>query len=198
MLILLGTVLALLLVPVMRGSLRRLGELRLQRGWLVGLALLLQVLAISIVPTWPRPPLVAMHLLSYGLAAAFVWSNRALPGIAILALGSLCNAVTIGLNGGTLPAREAALRAAGVPLDPDRFVNSGVLAHPRLAFLGDNYASPSWLPLHNVYSIGDMLILAGAVWLVHRTCGSALARDPRGPAVSATPAASTPGPSAAG
>ena len=39
-------------------------------------------------------------------------------------------------------------------------------------------ASPSWLPLQNVYSVGDLLILAGAVWLVHRTCGTVLARDP--------------------
>lgn len=179
MLILLGTVLALLLVPVLGGSLRPLADLRLRSGWLVGLALLLQVIAITVVPTWPRPPLVAMHLLSYVLAALFVWLNRALPGIAVLSVGSLCNAVTIGLNGGTLPASERALRAAGVPVDPHRFVNSGVLVHPHLAVLGDNYASPSWLPLHNVYSIGDMLILAGAVWLVHRTCGTVLGQDPR-------------------
>ena len=179
MLILLGTVLAVLLVPLLGGSLRHLITLELRKGWLVGVALLLQVLAITVVPTWPRPPLVAMHLLSYLLAAAFVWENRALPGVGLLAAGSLANAVTIGLNGGTLPASESALRTAGVPLDPQRFVNSGVLTHPKLAFLGDNYPSPTWLPLHNVYSIGDMLILAGAVWLVHRTCGSWLARDPR-------------------
>lgn len=178
MLVLLGTLLALLLVVPLGGRLHNLSLLRLRQGWLVGLALLLQVLAITIVPTWPRMLLVGLHLLSYLLAAVFVWRNRALPGLWLLATGAASNGVAIALNGGTLPASESALRAAGVPIAPHRFVNSGVVHHPRLAFLGDNYASPSWLPLHNAYSVGDLLILAGAVWLLHRTCGSVLARNP--------------------
>ena len=47
------------------------------------------------------------------------------------------------------------------------------------AFLGDVFASPAWLPLRNVYSPGDLLLLAGAVWVVHAACGTVLARDPR-------------------
>ena len=66
-----------------------------------------------------------------------------------------------------------------MPISQDKFLNSGLLRHPHLAFFGDNYPSPSWLPLHNVYSIGDGLILCGVAWLIHRTCRSALARDPR-------------------
>jgi len=34
------------------------------------------------------------------------------------------------------------------------------------AFLGDNLATPSWLPFANVLSIGDLLIgLGAAAWL---------------------------------
>jgi hypothetical protein len=179
MLILLGTLLALLLVPVLRGRLRNLSTLRLDQAWLIGVALGLQILCISIVPTWPRLPLVLMHVASYVLAAAFVWRNRALPGLPLLAAGGIMNAVTIGLNGGTLPASATALRKAGLPVAQDKFLNSGVLAHPKLSIFGDNYASPGWLPLHNVYSLGDLLILCGAVWLVHRTCHSILGTDPR-------------------
>jgi uncharacterized membrane protein len=179
MLILAATLLALALVPLFGGRLSRLSGLRLRQGWLVALALALQVVCITLVPTWPRPILVTMHALSYLLAAAFVWLNRRLPGLAVLALGGLCNAVTIGLNGGTLPASPSAMRRAGLPVVQDKFLNSGLINHPRLAFLGDNYPSPSWLPLHNVYSLGDLLILAGAVWMIHRTCGTALTADPR-------------------
>ena len=53
------------------------------------------------------------------------------------------------------------LGEAGLPVEVDHFVNSGVLDDPRLAFLGDVFASPAWLPLRNVYSPGDLLLLAG-------------------------------------
>ena len=179
MLILAGTLLSLLLVPVFGGRIGALAGLRLRNGWLIGVALGLQIVCISIVPTWPRLPLIAMHVSSYVVAAVFTWQNRRLPGLALLALGGALNAVTIGLNHGTLPASRSALVRAGVPISQDKFLNSGLLKHPHLAVFGDNYPSPSWLPLHNVYSIGDGLILCGVAWLVHRTCRSALARDPR-------------------
>lgn len=178
MLILAGTLLALLLVPVFGGRLTRLASLRLVGAPLIAVALALQVVSISIVPTWPRPPLVAMHVLSYVLAAVFVWRNRRLPGLPLIALGGGLNAVTIAVNGGTLPASRSAMIRAGLPVHRDQFLNSGLRDHPRLAVFGDNYPSPTWLPLHNVYSLGDLLILVGAVWLIHRTCQSALTRNP--------------------
>jgi Family of unknown function (DUF5317) len=178
-LILAGTLLALLLVPVLGGRLSRLATFPLRSGWLVALALGAQVLAISVVPGWPRPLLVALHALSYALAGTFVWANRHLPGIALLAAGGGLNALVIARNGGQMPASEQAVRAAGLPVETDHFVNSGVVVHPRLAAFGDVFASPSWLPLHNVYSPGDLLLLAGACWAVHRTCRSLPARDPR-------------------
>jgi hypothetical protein len=176
MLILAGTILSLLLVPLLRGQLGRLADLRLAQPWLIASALGLQVLCISVIPGWPRPLLVSMHAASYVLAAVFVWRNRALPGLPLLALGGFLNAFTIALNGGTLPASRSALLRAGLPVEEKDFINSGVLAHPKLGFLGDVFASPSWLPLHNVYSVGDLLILAGAVWLVNSTCQTVLGR----------------------
>ena len=179
MLILVGTLVAMLLVPLLGGRLSALAALELSRGWLVAAALALQILVISIVPTWPHALLVTLHAASYALAVAFVWANRRLPGVPVLATGAALNILAIGANGGQMPASEAAVREAGLPVEVEHFVNSGVLADPRLAFLGDVFASPAWLPLRNVYSPGDLLLLAGAVWLVHRTCRSALARDPR-------------------
>jgi hypothetical protein len=180
MLIIAAALLAVVLVPPLGGKLRGLADLRLTSGWLIALALGVQVLCISVFPTWPRLLLASAHGATYLLAALFVWRNRRLPGLPLLALGGALNAVTIGLNGGTLPASASALRRAGLPVTEDQFINSGVLAHPKLAFLGDVFASPSWLPLRNVYSVGDLLILAGAIWAVHRSCRSLLARDPRG------------------
>lgn len=179
MLILAGTVLALLLVPVLGGRLSGLAAIDLRAGRLVAGALALQVLVISIVPTWPHALLVVLHAASYVLAACFLWVNRRLPGLLLLASGGGLNALAIAVNGGQMPASEEALRRAGLPLEVDRFVNSGVVDDPRLPFLGDVFASPSWLPLSNVYSPGDLLLLAGAVWVVHSACGTALVRAPR-------------------
>ena len=179
MLILVATLVALLLVPVLGGRLGRLSDLRLHARWLVLYALSLQVLAISIVPDWPRPAVVALHASSYVIAGAFVWVNRDVAGLPLLAAGAGLNALAIAANGGQMPASEAAVRAAGLPVEVDHFVNSGVLEDPRLAFLGDVFASPAWLPLRNVYSPGDLLLLAGAFWVVHRACGTVLVRDPR-------------------
>ena len=179
MLILAATALAMLLVPLLGGRLSRLSTLGVRHGRLVAGALALQVLVISIVPGWPRPLLVALHGASYVLAAAFVWVNRRLPGLVLIAAGGALNALAIAVNGGQMPASAEAVVRAGLPVETEGFVNSGVVSDPRLTFLGDVFASPAWLPLRNVYSPGDLLILAGAVWAVHRTCRTVLARDPQ-------------------
>jgi hypothetical protein len=188
-LILVATLLALALVPVLGGRLGRLADLRLVSRRLIVCALLLQVLAISIVPGWPRPVVVGLHAASYVLAAVFVWRNRAVAGLPVLAVGAGLNALAIAANGGQMPADPEALARVGIAQEEGRYVNSGVVEEPRLAFLGDVLASPSWLPLQNVYSVGDLFILAGAVWLVHRTCGTVLARWPRRTAPDAAAAA---------
>ena len=179
MLILVGTLIAILLVPLLGGRWSGLAALELRAGRLLAGALALQVLVISIVPTWPHAVLVALHAASYVLAVAFVWTNRRVPGVPLVAAGGGLNILAITANGGQMPASEAAVRQAGLPVDVEHFVNSGVLEDPRLPFLGDVFASPTWLPLQNVYSPGDLLLLAGACWMVHRTCGTVLARDPR-------------------
>ena len=179
MLILVATVLAMLLVPLLGGRLSGLSRIELRGGRLLAGALGLQVLAFTVFPTWPHALLVVMHAASYALAGVFVWVNRPLPGLLLLASGGALNALAIAANGGQMPASEAAVRQVGLPVDVDHFVNSGVLAEPRLLVLGDVFASPDWLPLRNVYSVGDLLLLAGAVWVVHSACGTVLARDPR-------------------
>lgn len=183
MLILALMMLALAAVPVVGGQLERLALLHLRHQRLIVIALLCQVLAISVLPHWPRPVLVGAHITSYALAAAFLWVNRRVAGVPLVALGGALNAVTIAVNGGTLPASPEALRSAGITSAAGEFVNSGALADPRLLFLGDVFASPSWLPLRNVYSIGDALILIGAVYAVHRTCRPARTRPSVGDSV---------------
>jgi hypothetical protein len=100
--------------------------------------------------------------------------NWQVPGLIIIALGGFLNGITITLNGGTLPALPSALRAAGLNSHAGEFTNSGPLAHPVLPWLGDVFAWPTPLPLANVFSVGDLLIVLGALYGAHRITGSRL------------------------
>jgi hypothetical protein len=173
LIIVLGLVI-LLSVALFGGRLQALAEIRPRRTWVILTALILQIVAISVVPGWPRPLLVGAHLFSYVLAGWWVWANRHIAGLPIITLGGLLNGVTIAINGGTLPANPHALARAGIHPVAGDFNNSGILAHPHLAFLGDVFAIPAGWPLANVFSVGDFLILAGLAYGLHRTCDSVL------------------------
>ena len=166
-------------VPLFGGRLRALAQVRIRSFWLIGLALALQVFAISVVPTWPHDVLVGAHLVSYVLAGWFVWLNRRVSGLPIVALGGALNAITIAANGGTLPASRSALATAGIHPVAGDFNNSGVLAHPHLAWLGDVLAIPHGVPMANVFSIGDLLILVGLAYGLHHLCNTRLVRTSR-------------------
>ena len=170
----LAYLLCLLSVPLARGRLGALAELELRRPWLVLAAIAIQVAIISVVPGDVGPLGEPLHLLSYLLLGLFAWSNRRVAGVPVIALGGFLNVVAITANGGVMPADPDALAAAGKTVEAGEFINSAAVDEPRLAFLGDVIATPGSLPVSNVYSIGDVLILLGAFVLVHVACGSRL------------------------
>lgn len=167
-------VLAVLSPLLAGGSLRRLGDLRFRGTWILVAALLAQVVAIEVVPNANHDLLSAVHLATYVAAGWYVVLNRRIPGLWVVALGASSNGIAIAANAGTLPASRTALETAGIHLEPGEFVNSGVLEHPHLGFLGDVFAIPAGVPLANVFSVGDVLIVLGVAWGAHRVCGSRL------------------------
>jgi hypothetical protein len=169
----LAALLLMLTVPILGGSLSRLGDLHIRALPVLLSALLVQVLVTVTFTAAPAVLLAALHVVSYVAAGYVLWANRRVPGLWLISLGTGLNVVTILANGGTLPASAGAERAAGVAVTTD-FANSGVLVHPHLAFLGDTMSSPAFLPFRNVVSIGDLVILAGLVVLVHVSCASRL------------------------
>jgi hypothetical protein len=160
----------LLIVALTGRPVKRLALLRIRHVWLLWAALADQILVISIIPDTHPAILAAAHVASYAMAATCIWLNRRIPGIWFIAAGGLSNGVTIALNGGTLPASASALAASGHGGAPGEFANSAVLPDAKLAFLGDVFATPSWVPGSNVFSVGDVLIWAGLAWLLWRTC----------------------------
>jgi hypothetical protein len=171
---------AALSVPLFGGSLSKLATLGIKGGWAIAVALVLQIVIISVIPKqmlgWPGQTL---ELGAYVLAVVFLVINRRIPWLWLVGLGGLSNLVAIGANAGVMPASPVALRAAGRARHPGQFMNSTILSHPHLAWLGDNFSVPRTLPLANVFSVGDVLLAVGALLLLHTVCSSTPARAVR-------------------
>lgn len=176
MLLLTGLVLAIAVVLLCGGKLGRLADLKLRRMWLLYLALGLQLIAFPAANAPWKPGESAAVWIAYGsyacLVAATV-SNRRMPGAVVLGSGMLLNLIAIAANGGHMPATRAALRASGQSLHGVH-QNSVALAHPHLPWLVDRFATPRWVPLASVFSVGDVLIVFGAGMILWSATGAHL------------------------
>lgn len=159
--------LCVITVPLTGGRLRRLAELRLRWLWMAPAALALQVLIVTIAPGGNAAAHAVIHVGTYLLIGVFLWANRRTVGAQIIGLGALTNTTAISANGGVMPASITAEHLAGL-IERGGFNNSAALAHPHLIWLGDVIPIPG--PLPNVLSIGDCIIFAGMLVLLHRTC----------------------------
>jgi hypothetical protein len=161
-------------VVVAGGHLSALASIRLRHAWTVLVGLFLQILIISVIPYANPTVLAGAHLASYLFIGIFVFMNRSMPGLWLLGLGWASNLTVIAANGGIMPTASFAAASSARVVAANEFVNSRTLVHPKLQFLGDIFAMPRSWPLHNVFSIGDILIVVGAFVLLHSLCGSRL------------------------
>ncbi len=170
-------------VPLARGRLSQMADFRPKLAWCIGAALVVQVLALVVFRHAARPVALTGHLASYGLATVFLVANRKVQGLWLICTGAAMNIWVIAMNDGVMPATREALAAADRLHPIAGFMNSGLVDNPRFLVFGDVFAWPSPLPMHNVFSAGDVLIVVGAAAVVHQICGSRLIPSTwRGPA----------------
>jgi hypothetical protein len=158
---------ALVVGRLLGGRLAALGTLTIKGAWLAFLAVSLQVAAFPVAAfPWHTPDTLArvLWLVSYALLLAMLARNIRLRGAPVVVAGLLCNLAAIIANGGLMPVRASALAATGRAYQ--RHQNSVELARPHLAALVDRWGVPHWLPLGNVYSVGDVLIALGTAIVV--------------------------------
>lgn len=159
------------------GSLSSLARLRLRAGWLFYAAIALQVVAFpfAFLPWATDESLAtALWLASYGLLILGATLNARIVGVPIVALGMALNLLAIVANGGTMPVLPEAMLAAGN--HHTTLNNSTATADPNLSLLVDRWAAPDLIPLANVFSIGDVVIAAGAFVIVLSAMGVRLPR----------------------
>jgi hypothetical protein len=185
MILIIFALLCLVSVPLTGGHVSRLASIRLRGTWVPVVALAIQVVITTIAPDGHPELHKAVHIATYVLIGVFIWANRRLPGVKVIGTGAFLNALVIVVNGGQMAASRNAERLAGLHLGPG-FENSAPLAHPHLLWFGDVIPWPG--PFPNVLSVGDCLIYAGTLILLHRVCRRPAETDPV-PAATAAEAA---------
>jgi hypothetical protein len=153
--------------------------------WLAFLALFPQWLAFGLPVTrshinieWAATALIGSQV----VLLAFIWINRNQAGFWLLGIGLMMNLAVIALNGGLMPIPPEAV-AHLAKANPDLAWQVGerlgtgkdiVLnaEATKLWFLSDRFILlPDDLGFQVVYSLGDVLIAAGAGWLLWRMGG---------------------------
>jgi len=144
------------------GRLSALAEMRLRGISLVYLAFLLQVVAFPYAwLPWHTSDNAAIGLwiASDTVLVLVMLRNIRLPGVSLIAVGLCMNLAAILANSGHMPALPSALRDAGLHYHVS--MNSEAMNHPALPWLVDRWADPKWIPLANVFSVGDVVIAVG-------------------------------------
>ena len=157
-------VVGLVVGRLLGGRVRALADTKIVATWLVFIAIGLQMIAFpwSFLP-WTTPSTVAraIWLVSFALLVVMLVLNRALRGAMVVAAGLVCNLVAVVANHGLMPVLPQALRTAG---DHYHVHNNSIqVVQPHLGFLVDRWSAPDWLPLANVFSVGDVLIAIGTI-----------------------------------
>ena len=144
------------------GSVARLGDLRFSWAPLIVLGLVVQMLIFATAvgdALGTAAPVV--YVASNVAVLAAVWRNRSIPGLPVIVVGGAANLLAICTNGGYMPVSRDALVALG-RVSRDGYVNNRLIDSATLAPLTDRFAMPAWLPMANIFSVGDVLIGIGA------------------------------------
>ncbi len=110
------------------------------------------------------------------LLLLFCWFNRRLAGIWLLAFGLVLNVIVISVNGGFMPiSPQTAARIVpqevieSTPLGSRLGYSKDILLEPaqtHLGWLSDRFSLPKTVPYYAAFSLGDVVIALGALWLL--------------------------------
>ncbi len=147
--------------------------------WLVLIAFMPQWVAFYLTLTrrLVTAELAAVALVSsQAILLLFAWFNRKHSAFWILGLGLILNLTVIIANGGLMPISLETLTKMRLDNPANHWqIGSRVggskdillaVGQTRLAWLSDRFLLPSWFPYNAAFSLGDLFIAIGALWLL--------------------------------
>ncbi|MCU0486599.1 MAG: DUF5317 domain-containing protein [Anaerolineales bacterium] len=179
--ILLAAVAAGLIITILRARLtgRRLKPIQFDLDWLVFVAVIPQLFVFQIpaIGKWVPEGLAPIILVtSQAMLLGFTAANFYRPGVWLLGTGLLANFTAIITNGGWMPISPETVRRilpqlpADYPLIDRRLGLSKDWIQAQedisLYLLSDRFTLPGWSPYQVAFSIGDVLIAIGVIWLL--------------------------------
>lgn len=180
--ILLAAVLAGILLGTLNASIHKVPwqAPKLEHVWLVVAGFLFQFFSIYLPASRSRlsDGLASLLLVaSLGTLLAFCLLNRSRPGMIVLAAGLGLNLLVIVANGGFMPlpfetARSLLPQDALDQLEIGRRLGPGskdvLLPESSIVFpwLSDRFATPAGFIRPFVFSVGDLFIALGVIWLL--------------------------------
>lgn len=147
------------------GRLRDVVSLDFSRGWIVLVALAVQVVALSVLGS-ESPYFSALYILSFlGLFVFFAF-NLKLPWIWLISIGVALNFLVITVNGGFMPVDISLMVQA--PMTPEALGHARPITDATLlTFLGDVIPVRIGIPGFNgLISAGDIVLAFGAALFI--------------------------------
>lgn len=161
-------VVAVLVSWLRGGRLHRLGQAPLRSVWLLFTGVVLQLAAdIGVIVGWfdgASTLSYALLLASQLVVLAWVLTNWQLPGVVLVALGLLLNALVMGANGAMPVHPDAIVALGGEPTDLLRGKHVLLDEGTQLWWLADIWPLP---PIRTIISLGDVVLAAGLLPVAH-------------------------------
>lgn len=160
---------ALALGLARQGKVHSLGRLTLRRLWLPLLAYLIQFGLDYFAGMGGREPWMGyVHLATYFLLSYWIYLNLQLPGMGLLAVGTLLNFAVIALNQGFMPVDPEPLSQTAYLTFARGLNGTHILLTPetRMPWLADIIYLPR--PRRELDSLGDLVLAAGGFWLIFK------------------------------
>ncbi len=151
------------------GRMSALSKISLHHGSLVIMALVIQLtlFACGFTPYSALPEGMVANIVSYMLVIAFLFLNRQVKLIEVVAGGLTLNFLAIVSNGGYMPGPTPAFASSA--LDSALSSAQGANAASSLWFLGDTFMLPLFSSIGYAFSIGDLVIALGMFAIIRGT-----------------------------
>jgi len=157
---------------LLKGQLRRLGDLPIKGAWLI-ILLGVMVVFIKFTQSPERRLLYQGLMLSFFVIMIYMLVlNRKLPGVKLIMAGLCLNFLVMAVNGGRMPVSEWAEIVSGQAAYLPELLNDTGSRHvlltdqTKLFFLGDIIPIPPPYPVSRVISAGDVFLILGVIQMI--------------------------------